>query len=164
MEASDFAGLSLDEAAAWQWQQNTRHYATTELIYDPQCERVDTAVKAIWLLFRWGKWQLLEQIGMPRDAVEEDLVRFDMEEVVADHGRIHTEAQTLKLRRYCPLVLYGALMLLKGYQKATVNSRIAYYEHLEHIRELLNLAAQGDDDDESVSHRGGGRPGGGTAA
>jgi hypothetical protein len=108
-----------------------------ELAYDPACERIDTAIKAIWLLFRRARWGLLAEVGMPRRQVEEDLVRFDLEQIASDNGRIRSEMQCWLLIRYCPLVLTAAMQLLGRYQRDLAPSRKRYYEELAHIQAIL---------------------------
>jgi hypothetical protein len=68
--------------------------------YDPACERIDTAVKAIWLLYRRARWNLLEEVmGMDRSDLERIFGQFDMQFVASDHGRIRTESQVFALLR-----------------------------------------------------------------
>lgn len=46
--------------------------------YDPRCERVETAVKAVWLLYRRAKWDLLAIMGIPRREFEPLFASFDL--------------------------------------------------------------------------------------
>lgn len=46
--------------------------------YDPRCERFETAVKAIWLLYRRSKWDLLALMGLPRADFEPIFTTFDL--------------------------------------------------------------------------------------
>lgn len=68
--------------------------------YDPACERIDTAVKAIWLLYRRARWAALEELmGIPRSEMERIFGQFDMQYVASDHGRIRSESQVFSLLR-----------------------------------------------------------------
>jgi hypothetical protein len=68
--------------------------------YDPACERLDTAVKAIWLLYRRARWAALEELmGIPRSEMERIFGQFDMLYVASDHGRIRSESQVFSLLR-----------------------------------------------------------------
>lgn len=46
--------------------------------YDPRCERVEVALRAIWLLFRRAKWELLALTGLPRREFEPLFEAFDL--------------------------------------------------------------------------------------
>ena len=98
-------------------------------VYDPTCERLDTAVKALWLLYRWGMWGYLAEVGLNKREVERDLARFDYEVIVSERGRIRTEEQCFALVRYCPAILAAALEVMKRYAAATSVSRSEYFTH-----------------------------------
>ena len=68
--------------------------------YDPACERIDTAIKAIWLLFRRRKWGLLAELGLIRKEMEELFDQFDYTYITTDHGRLYQEATVQQLIRY----------------------------------------------------------------
>lgn len=68
--------------------------------YDPACERLDVAIKAIWLLYRRARWAILEDLtGMERCALEPIFVQFDMLHISSDHGRIRSDTQVFTLLR-----------------------------------------------------------------
>jgi predicted trehalose synthase len=48
-----------------------------EPAYDARCERVETAVKALWLLWMRRKWDLLEMAGLSRDEVDPLFTAYD---------------------------------------------------------------------------------------
>lgn len=106
-------------------------------VYDPECERFDTAVKAIWLLYRWGMWGYLTQIGLEKRAVEQEFARFDYEHIVGERGRIRTEEQCFHLIRYCPVVLSAAMLMMKRYAAVTSVSRSDYYQHRRLVEEWV---------------------------
>lgn len=66
-----------------------------EPAYDPACERVETAVKAIWLLYRRAKWNLLEVAGLPREQIEPLLAAYDL--TIDAHYLTNTTAAGLLL-------------------------------------------------------------------
>ena len=68
--------------------------------YDPACERIDTAVKAIWKLFRRRKWGLLAEIGLARNEFEELFDEFDYTYITTDHGLLYQEATVQQLMRF----------------------------------------------------------------
>lgn len=45
--------------------------------YDPHCERVETAVKALWLLWMRRKWDLLEIAGLKREDIDPLFTAYD---------------------------------------------------------------------------------------
>lgn len=105
--------------------------------YYPGCERLDTAVKAIWLLYRRGRWGCLAAVNLPRHQVEEDFARFDYDHIASEKGRIRTEEQVFTLIRYCPLVLPAALEVMKRYTRLTSVSRADYFAHRKLVEELF---------------------------
>jgi len=68
--------------------------------YDPSCERLDVAVKAVWLLYRRAKWEILEDLtGMEQEDLEAIFEQFDLLHISSDHGRIRSENQVFSLLR-----------------------------------------------------------------
>lgn len=68
--------------------------------HDPSCERLDTAIKAIWLLYRRARWTILEELlGLPRSELERIFGQFDMRYVASDHGKLRSETQCFALLR-----------------------------------------------------------------
>lgn len=45
--------------------------------YDPRCERIETAVKALWLLWMRRKWDLLEIAGLHREDIDPLFTAYD---------------------------------------------------------------------------------------
>jgi hypothetical protein len=68
--------------------------------YDPACERIDTAIKAIWKLYRRGKWVLLSELGLTRREMEALFDEFDAVYITTDHGLIYQEATVQQFIRY----------------------------------------------------------------
>ncbi len=68
--------------------------------YDPACERIDTAIKAIWKLYRRGKWVLLSELGLTRKEMEEVFDEFDGLYITTDHGLLYQEATVQQLIRF----------------------------------------------------------------
>ena len=68
--------------------------------YDPACERIDTAIKAMWLLYRRGKVGLIaERVGLPKREVYERFLAFDLRFIQSERGRITSEKQVFNLIR-----------------------------------------------------------------
>jgi len=72
--------------------------------YDPACERIDTAVKAIFLLYRRGRWEVLCRLfpQMKRREIEAAFERFDDRFIQSYGGKITTEKQVFALMRCFP--------------------------------------------------------------
>jgi hypothetical protein len=109
-------------------------------IYDPECERLDVAIRAIWLLYRRGRWELLGRVGLDRASVELPFETFDYDRLTNERGRLRTEGDCYELIRYAPLVLHAALQMMKLYQAVTSRSRGAYYGQIQHLQELFGVA------------------------
>ncbi|GHO44548.1 hypothetical protein KSX_27110 [Ktedonospora formicarum] len=77
-------------------------------LYDPACMRFDTAIRAVWILYRRGKWRELETLGLNRSECEPIFQQFDMECIFADNGLIKTESETFELIMRCPAVAQAA--------------------------------------------------------
>jgi hypothetical protein len=76
-------------------------------------ERVDVCVKAIWLLYRRGKWRLLELAGVSQNRFSEPFRAFDLENIVYEHGRITNETQVLDLLEMAgPEIVEAAVFML----------------------------------------------------
>jgi len=101
-----------------------------EVVYDPACARIDTAIKAMWLLYRRGKTKLLaEWLLMDKREVESRFLEFDLRYIQSESGRITSEKQVFRLLRLFnemdergrienPL-LGGALFMVTEYQQLT---------------------------------------------
>lgn len=69
----------------------------------------ETGVQAVWLLYKWGRWGYLEDLGVERREVEDGLRQFEVDNVVSDHL---TRAQAKRLAKKLP-VLQGASVELR---------------------------------------------------
>lgn len=68
--------------------------------YDPACDRIDTAIKAMWLLYRRGKVNILaDWMQLPRAEVEARFLDFDLRYIQSDRGKIVSEKQVFRLIR-----------------------------------------------------------------
>lgn len=72
----------------------------TEPVYDAECERAGVAIKAIWLLYRRGNWNLLAGMGLERAEFERAFESFDFLHVVYERGRLANEQQAFALLRF----------------------------------------------------------------
>lgn len=77
---------------------------------------VSTAIKAIWLLYRRGKWPLLESIGVSQSLYEGLFREFDTRYITSDHGLLRQEAQVHAFLQFVgPDVVDKAVFLLHMY-------------------------------------------------
>lgn len=90
------------------------------MILEQDCLKLDTGVRAIWLLYRWGRWDLLGQLGLSRDY-ETDLETFDDHNIISDRGRINREKQVIQLIKFNPPVLQAAINLIGEYLVLTAS-------------------------------------------
>jgi hypothetical protein len=101
--------------------------------YDPACERIDTAVKAIWKLYRRGKWGCLSELGLTRKEMEEVFDEFDALYITTDHGLLYQEAtvqQLLKFekdKRGTRKILGAAVEMIARYIWAFQDERHSHY-------------------------------------
>jgi hypothetical protein len=101
--------------------------------YDPACERIDTAVKAIWKLYRRGKWGCLSEYGLTRKEMEPIFEEFDAEFITTDHGLLYQEATVQHLlkfekeKRGTQKILEAATKMIASYILAFQDERRDYY-------------------------------------
>lgn len=69
-----------------------------EPLYDAECERAGVALKAIWLLYRRGRWDLLSGMGLTRAEFEQTFEQFDDLHVL--RVRLANEQQAMALLRF----------------------------------------------------------------
>lgn len=90
------------------------------VVWDPACERVDTAIKAMWLLYRRGKAGLIaERMGLPRREVEERFLAFDLRYIQSERGRITTEKQVFNLIR---VFNQTEVVLIDGHKQVRIHN------------------------------------------
>ena len=85
-----------------------------QMTYQPELERIDIALKAVYRLFYLKKWNLLEQLHFSRVHNVRLLEMY--QEAVLDYGKLKTRDQAFALVLYCPDALDAALELLRMYQ------------------------------------------------
>jgi hypothetical protein len=101
--------------------------------YDPACERVDVAIKAIWKLYRRGKWSCLSEYGLTRSDMEEIFYEFDNNFIVTDHGLLYQEATVQQLIKYefekrgTRKILDAAVKMIASYILAFQDERRSHY-------------------------------------
>jgi hypothetical protein len=66
--------------------------------YDPNCTRVEVALKAIWLLYVRRKWDLLAGLGLEKAEFEPLFTKFDNDYVL--HVRLRDAVQAAQLVRF----------------------------------------------------------------
>jgi hypothetical protein len=101
--------------------------------YDPACERVDVAVKAIWKLYRRGKWSCLSEYGLTRKEMEPIFDEFGGLYITTDHGLFYQEATVQQLIRYehekrgTRKILEAAVKMIASYILAFQDERRTFY-------------------------------------
>lgn len=101
--------------------------------FSPAIDRVDVGIRAVMLLFKWGKWSYLNQLGLTRTqqwpiiypngktrhVTTEDLLYLATDTI----GTYRTDEQIAALLRLCPFLLAAALEALRLYIVKTASSR-----------------------------------------
>lgn len=85
--------------------------------FDPACASPITAVKAIFLLWRRGRWALLQRVfpAIPRERLDLIFTIFDEVFVEGERG-IRTEEQVFELVRMFPPMAEAAVLMVGVYQ------------------------------------------------
>lgn len=78
--------------------------------YDADSETIPTAIRAIWLAFKRGQWELLRQLGLSRKEMEEPLRKFDATRLARD-DRLVGKAQLYEAIQVYPPVVDAAIRL-----------------------------------------------------
>lgn len=86
-------------------------------LWDEQCLKLSTAVKAIWILYRRGKWDLLECIGFPRKEYEHLFIKFDLQHITSEHGLLRTERQVIAVMHAIPGMALCGITLIEMYKR-----------------------------------------------
>lgn len=105
--------------------------------YEPECADVAVAVRAILMLFRRGKWELLEDVGvrrkdmgmgcLPNGKVKQGTTEELLMEAVDLDTSFHTTDGLVALLRLCPFLRSAALEMVYRYLKLTYRSRRDFY-------------------------------------
>lgn len=79
-----------------------------------ECLEFSTGVRAVWLLYRWGRWDLLKRLGIPRTA-EGVFQEFEDTNILGVGGKLKSEAQVRALTKAYPSVVGAATQLVGLY-------------------------------------------------
>lgn len=85
----------------------------------------EAGVRAVWLLYRRGKWSYLEDFGIDRRVAEREFHRFEQTHVIGDRL---TKVQVRRLA-----------MVIPGLAEAGVELRLAYILRFAKDKELDTL-------------------------
>lgn len=104
------------------WTFTPAYAAPEDDEYDPRCEDVATAIKALWRCYAKHKdnrgWYMLEEMGLRRSTYEPYFERFDFLYITTDHGLLHTHSQIVQFLRFLPethrLEVIGAALYMCG--------------------------------------------------
>jgi hypothetical protein len=83
--------------------------------YQPELDAEDTAIKALFLLYRRGHWSLLEDTGLTRKDHQEALDRANDE-----FGMVLSKADVALLKLSCPFLKEAANNLRLVYTLKTI--------------------------------------------
>ncbi|GCE45160.1 hypothetical protein EI42_06172 [Thermosporothrix hazakensis] len=67
--------------------------------FDRDCLKTTVAIRAIWLLWRRGRWAELGYLGLTSEDIKE-FVSFDLERVTGEGGRLRGDRQARALVAY----------------------------------------------------------------
>lgn len=99
-------------------------------MYNPELERFDTAIRALWRTLARGQGAMLEGIDV---AALQPVV----DNLAQTMAYPKSEGQVFRLVRASPLVVPAALELIRRYIEATADDRRAYYQEREELCQLL---------------------------
>ncbi len=87
-----------------------------EALYDAKSEGILCGVKAVWILYKRGKWSLLEELGVERSAHEPLFEFFDLVTLTPNvSGLLCCWLDVVLLLKLSPAVLDAALSLSNEY-------------------------------------------------
>lgn len=65
--------------------------------FDPKCTWFITGLYAIWVAYRWGMWEELRQVGLPKEEFLPKFQDFEDRIVLGRRGFLRSPAQALQL-------------------------------------------------------------------
>lgn len=80
-----------------------------------ECLDQRTAVKAVWLAYLWGRWDILSRLGIRRKDAEPIFEKFKDANVLGDGGRLKSIRQVYALLRAYPRVVDASAKLVGLY-------------------------------------------------
>ncbi len=87
-----------------------------EVLYDEKSEGILCGVKAVWILYKRGKWSLLEELGVLRSIHEPLFESFDLTALTPNvSGLLCCWLDVVLLLRLSPAVLDAALYMSNEY-------------------------------------------------
>lgn len=86
-------------------------------VFDREALETEAGVRALWLLYKWGRWDYLEDFGLDRAEAEGAFVAFDAENITENRPGRHPLT-----RKQCR-VLLGQV---PGLAEAGKELRLAY--------------------------------------
>lgn len=109
-------------------------------LFDLDCLTLETAIRAVWILYRRGKWNLLEEIGLSKERYNERFYKFDTEYIMSDHGLLRRAQQVEAFADACPGVRIAAMELNDRYREA-------FREVLDVYKSVLSEMEENDEQD-----------------
>ena len=77
---------------------------------------LSNAVRSIWLLYRRGRWDMIESLGLSREASEKNFELYDLLRFRGNGGLVKSEHDTILFMHMVPGVVAAASELLKAYE------------------------------------------------
>ena len=99
-------------------QAGVRKEGNVQDLFDTACLTIPTAVKALWLLYRRGRWDLLKRVGVKRGQAERVLLGFEDAGTFGVGGNLKSQKQMKALLRTYPPLLDAAVRLVGVYMIA----------------------------------------------
>lgn len=80
-----------------------------------ECIDYRTGIKAVWLLYRRGKWVELSRLGLKRGEATRSLQPFQDDNIFGTAGRLKSTRQVYDLLQTYPPLLNAAVLLVNTY-------------------------------------------------
>lgn len=72
--------------------------------FDPACLLIPVAIKALWLAYKRGHWEVLRKLGLRREDIEEPFKMYDALRVARTPGLRGNKQVLALLKAYPPLI------------------------------------------------------------
>lgn len=95
--------------------------------FDPACLLIPTAVKALWLAYKRGHWEVLRKLGLRREDIDEPFKMYDALRVARTPG-LRGNKQVLALLKAYPPIVDAAVRLVGLYMISWDNELQEYID------------------------------------
>lgn len=104
-------------------------------LYDKECLTIPTAVKAIWMLYRRGRWDLLKRVGLKQGEAEPVFLEFEDAGTFGVGGSLKSQRQVRALIHAYPPIVDTATRLVGVYMIA-LGDEIPEVERMQAIENI----------------------------